>query len=106
MRTIHSKLYLTGGYLLYFAGFLGRLFQKWFDQGMLIRLDVWHWLQRFSGGLTSPSAHDLNEQFWVEMSCAVFTSDINDAKHLKEVCNVHVFFVSSNLGPLHAFCRL
>ena len=67
------------------AGFLGRVFNDWYKKGTAIVLDGWNLLLRFELGFTSPSGHDLNEQVWMGLKNATYTSNADDVDLLKKV---------------------
>ena len=81
-------------------GYLGRVFSKWraHPDGLPILLDIWHWLQRFEGGLTSPTGHELNSFFWVEMANAIFKSAESTDNKFEDVDAESLSFVSTFVG--------
>ena len=60
---------------------LRRMFEEWDE--MIIRLDVWHFMRRFSVGCTTDS-HQLYASFMSRLSHCMFMWDQDDLKALKE----------------------
>ena len=58
------------------------LFEEW-GEGLYVRLDIWHFMRRLAGGVTSES-HPLYGTFMSQLSTAIFEWDMGDITHLTE----------------------
>ena len=58
------------------------LFEEW-GEALQVRLDIWHYMRRISGGITSES-HPLYGMFMSRLSTAIFEWDMGDLTHLLE----------------------
>ena len=58
------------------------LFEEWGEE-LYVRLDIWHFMRRLAGGVTSES-HPLHGTFMSRLSMAIFEWDTGDFTHLLE----------------------
>ncbi len=77
--------------------FHGKLWDKWVVLGMLICLDCIHFLRRFEIGLTNPTNHLGNAEFWAAMSEAIFRSDPSDVAALLQVCSLYIITIQKKV---------
>lgn len=70
-----------------------RMFAPW---DITVRLDIWHFMRRFTVGLTSDS-HPLYGTFMARLSSAIFVWDAGDLQALKEAKKAELLKVHDNV---------